>query len=32
MTRPKSEEFKYPGIPEAMDGSAAVVWVEGVMG
>jgi len=28
MTRPKSEDFKYPGIPDAMDGSAAVVWVE----
>ncbi|MGW8266199.1 MAG: 2-oxoacid:acceptor oxidoreductase family protein, partial [Longimicrobiales bacterium] len=32
MTSPKSNDgqksFKYPGIPEAMDGSAAVVWVE----
>ena len=28
MTRPKSEDFKYPGIPEAMDGSEAVVWCE----
>jgi pyruvate-ferredoxin/flavodoxin oxidoreductase len=28
MTRPKSEDFKYPGTPEAMDGSEAVVWVE----
>ncbi len=28
MTRPKTEDFKYPGIPDAMDGSEAVVWVE----
>ena len=32
MTSPKSNEgqqsFKYPGIPEAMDGSEAVVWCE----
>ena len=32
MTSPKNNDgqksFKYPGIPEAMDGSAAVVWVE----
>ncbi len=28
MTRPKSEDFKYPGIPQAMDGSEAVVWCE----
>jgi len=28
MTRPKSEDFKYPGTPEAMDGSEAVVWCE----
>ncbi len=32
MTSPKSNEgqqsFKYPGIPQAMDGSEAVVWVE----
>ncbi len=32
MTSPKSNDgqksFKYPGTPEAMDGSAAVVWVE----
>ncbi|MCJ7627109.1 MAG: 2-oxoacid:acceptor oxidoreductase family protein, partial [Longimicrobiales bacterium] len=32
MTNPKSNEgqksFKYPGTPEAMDGSEAVVWCE----
>ena len=32
MTSPKSnngqQSFKYPGIPEATDGSSAVVWVE----
>jgi pyruvate-ferredoxin/flavodoxin oxidoreductase len=32
MTSPKSSEgkksFKYPGTPEAMDGSEAIVWVE----
>jgi pyruvate-ferredoxin/flavodoxin oxidoreductase len=32
MTSPKNNEgqqaFKYPGAPEAMDGSEAVVWVE----
>ena len=32
MNSPKSNEgqksFKYPGIPQAMDGSEAIVWVE----